>query len=208
MKSIIKYIKKLIKTETKFDVIDVTFVKKEMVADIEIFVFTVLIDNTETPELWIAVGDIRTYWVSKEKFATADMVISYALGLDVYYDSKEEDIPIPEQTEMDKKREEIKLKELEEHVSGYVQLEVSHGGPEVEVTNVEFKEKFTLYGDRDDWVTLTTTTNFLRPKWWTCGGMNSILNLYHYEQFDSVLDVFIFHTGLSVRMIHKPKRKK
>ncbi len=86
------------------------------------------------------------------------------------------------------------LKELTKRAKEYVELEA-----DTKVLRVTFAERFTLFGN-EDVVLSVTTTDKDDPNWWVVGG-STPMNLYSKSHFKSADEAFSFHTGIMMRML-------
>lgn len=87
----------------------------------------------------------------------------------------------------------INLRKLIQRAKEYVELEA-----DTNVIDVQFEEKFILFG-RKDVVLSVTINNPEDPEWWVVGG-SSPMNLYTKKQFPTADEAFSFHTGLMLRL--------
>lgn len=69
------------------------------------------------------------------------------------------------------------------------------------VEEIEFVERFTLFG-REDIVLSVVTTDSEHPEWWVVGG-STPMNLYSKSKFPSADEAFSFHTGLMLRLFER-----
>jgi hypothetical protein len=90
----------------------------------------------------------------------------------------------------------LNLKELTKRAKEYVELEA-----DTKVLRVTFAERFTLFGN-EDVVLSVTTTDKDDPNWWVIGG-STPMNLYSKSHFKSAGEAFSFHTGIMMRMLDK-----
>jgi len=87
----------------------------------------------------------------------------------------------------------LNLTRLMKRAKEYVELEA-----DTEVKDVQFAEKFILFG-REDIVLSVITTDPDDPEWWVVGG-SSPMNLYSKQKFPSADEAFSFHSGLMLRL--------
>lgn len=87
----------------------------------------------------------------------------------------------------------LNLSKLIKRAKEYVELE-----GDTKVLDVQFEEKFTLFG-REDIVLSVITTESDNPEWWVVGG-SSPMNLYSKKKFPSADEAFSFHSGLMLRL--------
>lgn len=87
----------------------------------------------------------------------------------------------------------LDLEELKQRAWEYVELEAN-----TTVLAVEFAETFTLFG-QEDVVLEVTTTDQQDPVWWVVGGSTPI-NFYSKSRLPSADEAFSFHTGIMLRM--------
>ena len=87
----------------------------------------------------------------------------------------------------------LNLRKLIKRAKEYVELE-----GDTKVLNVQFEEKFTLFG-REDIVLSVITNESDNPEWWVVGG-SSPMNLYSKKKFPSADEAFSFHSGLMLRL--------
>jgi len=87
----------------------------------------------------------------------------------------------------------INLKKLIQRAREYVELEA-----DTNVIDVEFEEKFILFG-REDVVLSVTINDPNDPEWWVVGG-SSPMNLYTKKKFPTADEAFTFHTGIMFRL--------
>lgn len=87
----------------------------------------------------------------------------------------------------------LNLSNLKKRAKEYVELE-----GDTKVLDIQFEEKFTLFG-REDIVLSVVTTESDNPEWWVVGG-SSPMNLYSKKKFPSADEAFSFHSGLMLRL--------
>lgn len=87
----------------------------------------------------------------------------------------------------------LNLSNLKKRAKEYVELE-----GDTKVLDVQFEEKFTLFG-REEIVLSVVTTESDNPEWWVVGG-SSPMNLYSKKKFPSADEAFSFHSGLMLRL--------
>jgi len=87
----------------------------------------------------------------------------------------------------------LDLKELKQHARKYVELE-----GRTKVLSVRFKRRFTLFGNEDVALEVTTEEKD-EPVWWVIGG-SSPMNLYSAKAFQEVDVAYSLHVGLMLRM--------
>lgn len=87
----------------------------------------------------------------------------------------------------------LNLSKLIKRAKEYVELE-----GDTKVLDVQFEEKFTLFG-RKDIVLSVITIEPNNSEWWVVGG-SSPMNLYSKKKFSSADEAFSFHSGLMLRL--------
>jgi hypothetical protein len=87
----------------------------------------------------------------------------------------------------------LNLSKLIKRAKEYVELE-----GDTKVLDVQFEEKFTLFG-REDIVLSVSTSESENPEWWVVGG-SSPMNLHSKKKFPSADEAFSFHSGLMLRL--------
>jgi TIR domain len=87
----------------------------------------------------------------------------------------------------------LNIRQLIRRARNYVEIEAR-----TTVTKARFHETFSLFG-QEDVVLSVSTTDPDDPEWWVIGGTTPI-NLYSKRRFPSADEAFSFHTGLMLRL--------
>ncbi len=90
----------------------------------------------------------------------------------------------------------LNLKELNKRAKEYVEIEAK-----TKVLRVTFAERFTLFGNEDVVLSLTTTDKD-DPNWWVVGG-STPMNLYSKSQIKSADEAFSYHAGIMMRLFDR-----
>jgi hypothetical protein len=90
----------------------------------------------------------------------------------------------------------LDVREFQRRARAYVEMEA-----ETSVTRLRFAQRFTLFG-QEDVVLSVSTTDHEEPSWWVIGG-STPMNLYSKKRFRLADEAFTFHSGLMLRLADK-----
>jgi len=90
----------------------------------------------------------------------------------------------------------LSFNELMNRAKEYVEHEAH-----ITISNIEFAERFSLFG-KEDVVLVVRTTSPGQPEWWVVGGTTP-MNIYSKSRFPSADEVFSFHVGLMLRLMDR-----